>query len=119
MATMKAQILKQTQSKTKNGGRTFGRAPQGRGVVVLHIWAIILVIRMIIQAIRTISPIILYHPTLNVRVVDLTPIVDSSEYAGKHFHVSAYMRAMANINKSGCVYAGAPDLSNTRLSSNY
>ena len=30
--------------------------------------------------------------TLNVGIVDLTPIADSIEYADKHFRDSAYMR---------------------------
>ena len=79
MTRMIAQMCKNTMESKENKGAAFGRAPQGRGaplwlfsllsLVFLHIWAIVLVSRMIIQAIRMISPIILYHPILMYKPV--------------------------------------------------
>ena len=61
MTRMIARMCKNTRESKENNHRG---APRLVILVFLHIWAIILVIRMIIQAIRMISLIILYHPSL-------------------------------------------------------
>ena len=93
MTSMIAQICKNTRESIENKLRG-AAAPQGKyrkhtlgrgralfsflSLMLLHIWAIILAIRMIIWATRMISPIILNHPRLMhkpvYRVVFCQPI---------------------------------------------